>query len=108
MNRADIRQTLDEESIRLTKSLGQNLLHDQNVLRRIVKAADIQTDDKVLEVGPGLGALTEFLLTKAKHLLAIEKDRRLVEHLRHRFEDIPNFKLLHQDALDHFKNQDTD
>ncbi len=108
MNRTDIRQTLDEESIRLTKSLGQNLLHDQNVLRRIVKAADIQPDDEVLEVGPGLGALTEFLLPKAQNLLAIEKDRRLVEHLRHRFEDIPNFKLLHQDALDHFKNQDTD
>ena len=85
MNRTDIRQTLDEESIRLTKSLGQNLLHDQNVLRRIVKAADIQPDDEVLEVGPGLGALTEFLLIKAKHLLAIEKDRRLVKHLRHRF-----------------------
>ena len=108
MNRTDIRQTLDEESIRLTKSLGQNLLHDQNVLRRIVKAADIQMDDEVLEVGPGLGALTGFLLPKAKNLLAIEKDRRLVEHLRHRFEDIPHFKLLHQDALEHFKNQDTD
>lgn len=108
MNRTDIRKTLDEESIRLTKSLGQNLLHDQNVLRRILKAADIQPDDEVLEVGPGLGALTEFLLTKAKHLLAIEKDRRLVEHLRHRFDDIPNFNLLHQDALEHFKNQDTD
>ena len=40
--------------------------------------------------------------------MAIEKDRRLVEHLRHRFEDIPHFKLLHQDALEHFKNQDTD
>ena len=108
MNRTDIRQTLDEESIRLTKSLGQNLLHDQNVLRRIVKAADIQPDDEVLEVGPGLGALTGFLLPKAKNLLAIEKDRRLAEHLRHRFEDIPHFKLLHQDALEHFKNQDTD
>ncbi len=108
MNRTDIRQTLDEESIRLTKSLGQNLLHDQNVLRRIVKAADIQMDDKVLEVGPGLGALTEFLLPKAKNLLAIEKDRRLVEHLRHRFEDISHFQLLHHDALEHFKNQDTD
>ncbi|MDP7011005.1 MAG: 16S rRNA (adenine(1518)-N(6)/adenine(1519)-N(6))-dimethyltransferase RsmA [Verrucomicrobiota bacterium] len=108
MNRTDIRQTLDEESIRLTKSLGQNLLHDQNVLRRIVKAADIQMDDEVLEVGPGLGALTEFLLPKAKNLLAIEKDRRLVEHLRHRFEDISHFQLLHHDALEHFKNQDTD
>ena len=50
MSRTDIRKTLDEESIRLTKSLGQNLLHDQNVLRRIVKAADIQPDDEVLEV----------------------------------------------------------
>ena len=108
MNRTDIRKTLDEESIRLTKSLGQNLLHDQNVLHRIIKAADIQPDDEVLEVGPGLGALTSLLLPKAKNILAIEKDRRLVEHLRHRFTDIPNFKLIHQDAMDYFKHQDTD
>ena len=52
MNRTDIRETLDEESIRLTKSLGQNLLHDQNVLRRIAKAGDLSPTDKVLEIGP--------------------------------------------------------
>ena len=67
MNRTDIRETLDEESIRLTKSLGQNLLHDQNVLRRIVKAGDLSPADKVLEIGPGLGALTEHLLPAGEH-----------------------------------------
>ena len=108
MNRTDIRQTLDEESIRLTKSLGQNLLHDQNVLRRIVKAADIQPNDEILEVGPGLGALTEHLLPGIKTLIAIEKDKRLAEHLRLRFRDNPNFQLLHRDALDYFTHQDTD
>jgi hypothetical protein len=52
MNKTDIRETLDEESIRLTKSLGQNLLHDQNVLRRIAKAGDLSPTDKVLESAP--------------------------------------------------------
>ena len=108
MNRTDIREILNEESIRLTKSLGQNLLHDQNVLRRIVKAADLQPDDEVLEIGPGLGALTEHLLSEAKALLAIEKDKRLVAHLEQRYGSNVNFKLMHHDALNYFINLKTD
>ena len=98
MNRNDIRETLDEESIRLTKSLGQNLLHDQNVLRRIVKAGDLSPTDKVLEIGPGLGALTEHLLPAVGQLTAFEMDRRLESRLRERFGDEPNFDLQNCDA----------
>ena len=66
------------------ESLGQNFLHDGNQLRRIVDAAELTKPDKVLEIGPGLGPLTELLLERAGAVLAIEKDARLVEVLRER------------------------
>jgi len=111
MNRTDIRETLDEESIRLTKSLGQNLLHDQNVLRRIAKAGDLSPTDKVLEIGPGLGALTAHLLPAVSQLTAFEMDRRLEAKLRERFGEEPHFDLRHYDALKYFATgeaKDTD
>jgi 16S rRNA (adenine1518-N6/adenine1519-N6)-dimethyltransferase len=108
MNKTDIRETLDEESIRLTKSLGQNLLHDQNVLRRIAKAGDLSPTDNVLEIGPGLGALTAHLLPVVGQLKAIETDRRLEARLRKRFDGEPHFELHHTDALKFFQQPDAD
>ena len=81
MTPSEMRSTLDEESVRLSKALGQNLLHDQNVLRRIVSAAELAPGDQVLEVGPGLGALTGHLLPAVDRLTAIEADRRLAQAL---------------------------
>jgi len=80
-----MKQILAERKIRLSKSLGQNFLHDGNQLRRIVAAAELMASDRILEIGPGLGPLTELLLAKAGEVFAIEKDRRLVDLLRHRF-----------------------
>src|ERR1035437_1677020 len=80
-----MRELLTTRGIQLTKSLGQNFLHDGNQLRRIVEAAELKKTDKVLEIGPGLGPLTELLLETAGEVLAIEKDLRLVEFLRERF-----------------------
>ena len=85
MKLSEMREVLDRRGIQLTKSLGQNFLHDANQLRRIVEAAELSKKDKVLEIGPGLGPLTELLLEKAGEVLAIEKDARLVEFLRERF-----------------------
>src|SRR5271154_348992 len=105
MKLAEMREVLTRRDIHLTKSLGQNFLHDQNQLRKIVEAAELSKTDKVLEIGPGLGPLTELLLEKAGEVLAIELDRRLVEVLRERFSHsqfvIRNsqFELLHDDAL---------
>src|SRR5208283_1020092 len=79
-----MRELLAARGIQLTKSLGQNFLHDANQLRRIVKAAELSKADKVLEIGPGLGPLTELLLQNAGEILAIEKDAQLVEFLRER------------------------
>jgi 16S rRNA (adenine1518-N6/adenine1519-N6)-dimethyltransferase len=80
-----MREILASRGIQLTKSLGQNFLHDQNQLQRIVAAAELSKTDKVLEIGPGLGPLTELLLQNAGEVLAIEKDSRLVEFLREKF-----------------------
>ncbi|HEV2394821.1 MAG TPA: rRNA adenine dimethyltransferase family protein [Verrucomicrobiae bacterium] len=85
MKLSQIRQVLSETNIQLTKSLGQNLLHDANQLQRIIAAAELRPTDRVLEIGPGLGPLTELLVAKSGEVLAIEKDARLIEFLRQRF-----------------------
>ena len=106
---SEMRELLATRGIQLTKSLGQNFLHDGNQLRRIVEAAELKKTDKVLEIGPGLGPLTELLLENAGEVLAIEKDGRLVEFLRERFSNPqstirnPQFELLHADALEFLK-----
>src|SRR5438552_1267536 len=103
MKLSEMKQVLAERGIQLTKSLGQNFLHDANQLQRIVAAADLRPTDHVLEVGPGLGPLTELLVHGAVSVLAIEKDRRFVELLRQRFADCHTLKLLHGDALAYVK-----
>jgi 16S rRNA (adenine1518-N6/adenine1519-N6)-dimethyltransferase len=99
MKLSEMRELLEVRDIQLTKSLGQNFLHDQNQLRRIVDAAELTNADNVLEIGPGLGPLTELLLARARHVLAIEKDARLVAVLKERFSSAGNLELQHADAL---------
>lgn len=86
MKLSEMREWLDKRDIQLTKSLGQNFLHDAHQLQRIVDSAELTKADKVLEIGPGLGPLTELLIEQAGEVLAIEKDARLVEVLRERFD----------------------
>jgi 16S rRNA (adenine1518-N6/adenine1519-N6)-dimethyltransferase len=99
MKPSAIRETLNDRDIQLTKSLGQNFLHDANQLAKIVAAGELRPDDRVLEIGPGLGPLTRLLLASAGHVLAIEKDARLVELLRAKFTNEPKLELRHADAL---------
>jgi 16S rRNA (adenine1518-N6/adenine1519-N6)-dimethyltransferase len=103
-----MREFLTKHDIRLTRSLGQNFLHDQNQLQKIVAAAELAPNDKVLEIGPGLGPLTELLLKKAGEVLAVEMDGRLVEFLRARFAPAKILKLLHDDALDFLRREPRD
>src|SRR6187431_2408460 len=108
MKLSEMKQVLGDGDIQLTKSLGQNFLHDQNQLRRIVAAAELTAADSVLEIGPGLGPLTEMLLAQAGHVLAIEKDMRLVSVLRERFSNASKLELQHADALDVVKDHARD
>jgi 16S rRNA (adenine1518-N6/adenine1519-N6)-dimethyltransferase len=98
MKLSDIRRTLQEIHVSPVKTLGQNFLHDQNLARWIVDQAQIAADDYVLEIGPGLGALTKFLLKKGARVLAIEKDTRLANFLRERFSH-QQLEVLNIDAL---------
>jgi 16S rRNA (adenine1518-N6/adenine1519-N6)-dimethyltransferase len=98
MKLSDIRSTLQEIHVSPVKTLGQNFLHDQNLARWIVDQAQVTSDDYVLEIGPGLGALTKFLLEKGARVLAIEKDTRLANFLRDRFSH-EQLEVLNIDAL---------
>jgi 16S rRNA (adenine1518-N6/adenine1519-N6)-dimethyltransferase len=105
MKLSEMRAWLDQRNIQLTKSLGQNFLHDKHQLQRIADAGEVTKADKVLEIGPGLGPLTELLLESAGEVLAIEMDLRLVTVLRERF---PNLNLIHADALEYIRREPRD
>jgi 16S rRNA (adenine1518-N6/adenine1519-N6)-dimethyltransferase len=99
MKLSQITATLQEIRVSPIKKLGQNFLHDQNLARYIVQAAELTPEDYVVEIGPGLGALTSLILDTGARVLAIEKDTRLAaflrEHLAH-----PRLEVLNEDALD--------
>ncbi|MBC8242817.1 MAG: ribosomal RNA small subunit methyltransferase A [Verrucomicrobia bacterium] len=99
MTLSEIRKLLNDKEILLTRSLGQTFMHDQNQLRKIVALARLAPGDSVIEVGPGLGPLTELLLEAAGHVTAIETDRRLVKLLEERLGQRDNFTLQHADAM---------
>jgi len=100
MKLSEIDATLREIRVSPVKTLGQNFLHDQNLARWIVDKADLTPDDYVVEIGPGLGALTQFALDSGARVLALEKDRRLADFLRKRFTS-ERLEILHADALDY-------
>jgi 16S rRNA (adenine1518-N6/adenine1519-N6)-dimethyltransferase len=105
MTLSEIKHVLATRGIQLTRSLGQSFLHDANQLRRIAEAAELSAQDRVLEIGPGLGPLTELLLAQAGEVLAIEKDQRLVSCLRERFASADNLTLIHDDALEYLRRE---
>lgn len=90
---------LDRLGVRPSKGLGQNFLYERGIVQKMVKAAGIGPDDLVLEIGPGLGILTDELLRRAGHVVAIELDRRLAEHLQAAFADRPTIRIVEGDAL---------
>jgi len=88
------------------KGLGQNFLINPGVLQKIIDAADLKKEETVLEIGPGLGALTRELAQRAKKVLAIEKDRKYAAILKETLNEYKNVQILHADALD-FKPKET-
>lgn len=86
-------------NFRFTKSLGQNFLVDDGVLRDIVVGAEVGPEDHVIEIGPGVGTLTRELLKKAKRVTAIELDSELIPILTEELGQEENFELIHKDAL---------
>ena len=95
---SNIKTTIRKEDFNIKKKFGQNFLVDQNILRKIVNIPTITDNTLVIEIGPGLGSLTEHLLTKAKRVLAYEIDNDLIPILEETFKDKP-LTLIHGDFL---------
>ena len=98
MNKQELITTLESLGMRPGRGLGQNFLLDSNLLDWIVRKSGAAAGEKVLEVGPGFGALTERLINTGVELTAIEFDHRIAGYLRNKFAQYPNFKLIEADA----------
>ncbi len=85
--------------IRPSKRLGQNFLTNKGIAEKVIKAASIDPQDIVLEVGPGLGILTRELAEKAKRVIAVEKDSGLSGLLSKEYENLKNLEIINQDIL---------
>ncbi len=90
---------MSKYNIIANKRYGQNFLIDDNVLENIVNSADVTDEDLVIEIGPGLGNLTEYLVNRAKYVLLIEIDPKMITVLNDRFKDVSNYSLLNEDVL---------
>lgn len=95
----EIKKIMEQYDSRPTKSKGQNFLIDQNILKKIIAAADLAPGDVVVEIGPGLGVLTEELCRRAKKVVAVELDCKLADFLRHKFKDQHNVEIIQGDIL---------
>ncbi|WP_313802490.1 16S rRNA (adenine(1518)-N(6)/adenine(1519)-N(6))-dimethyltransferase RsmA [Cytobacillus sp.] len=93
------RDILEKYGFSFKKSLGQNFLIDTNVLKRIVDHAELTEDSAAIEIGPGIGALTEQLARRSKKVVAFEIDQRLLPILEETLAPYPNTKVIHEDVL---------
>ena len=93
------RAIMETYGLNFKKSLGQNFLTDINVLHNIVDAAEISEEDDVIEVGPGIGALTEQLAKRAHQVMAFEIDERLIPVLKETLAPYDNITVVQQDIL---------
>lgn len=93
------RAVLDRHGFTFKKSFGQNFLTDTNILQKIVDTAEIDRSVNVIEIGPGIGALTEFLAENAAEVMAFEIDDRLIPILADTLRDFDNVQVINQDIL---------
>ena len=93
------RAILERHGFTFKKSFGQNFLTDTNILQKIVDTAEIDENVNVIEIGPGIGALTEFLAENAAEVMAFEIDERLVPILADTLRDFDNVRVVNEDIL---------
>lgn len=93
------KEILKKYDIVANKRFGQNFLIDDFILNEITEGAKIGENDLVIEIGPGLGNLTQYLLDNSKHVLLIEIDKNLINILKKRFEEYTNYTLINGDIL---------
>ena len=90
---------MNKYNIKANKSLGQNFLINEEVVNKIVESSGINNEDLVIEIGPGLGTLTKFLLEKAKKVICIELDPKMITILNDRFKLYSNLEIKNEDVL---------
>ena len=95
----ETKNIMKQNGIRANKNLGQNFLINKEVLESIVNSSEINKDDMVIEIGPGLGTLTKYLLEKAGEVLCIEIDPKMIKVLNNRFNQYENFEIINEDVL---------
>ncbi len=99
MNTREIIETLKSHNIHPNKKLGQNFICNKAIIERIIRDSSINKKDTILEIGPGLGILTESLAEKAKRTIAIEIDSGLTNFLSEQFKNRKNLEIIHADFL---------
>ena len=95
-----VKEIIEKHGFKFSKSLGQNFLIDDNILDKIVEGAEITENDVVIEVGPGIGTLTQHIAETAKKVVAIEIDDRLIPILKETLEGYDNITVVHGDVLE--------
>ena len=107
-NKKFINENLNNNNLYAKKKFGQNFLTDQNILNSIVDVSNLTKDDLVIEIGPGLGSLTELLCEKAGFVLAYEIDTDLIPVLKQNLNEYNNFEIINKDILEVDINTDID
>lgn len=103
----NIKKTLENAGFSAKKSLGQNFLHDNNIIRKMIISSNVNSNDVILEIGPGLGTITEALAKTSKRVIAIEADKRIGHWLAESFKErgIKNVDIIVDDAIEQIKNE---
>lgn len=99
MNYKANRNAIKESKVNLKKSLGQNFLTDKNIVEKIVNTANVDSQTNIIEIGPGIGALTQLLINRSLFVTSVEIDKQLIPVLDESFGSNQNFELIHGDFL---------
>lgn len=95
----DTKFIMKKYGIRANKALGQNFLINEAVVENIIECSKISKEDLIIEIGPGLGTLTEYLINSAGKVICIELDKKMIKILEDRFSLFDNFEIINQDVL---------
>ena len=98
-NKDTIKKLLKDNNLPTLKKFGQNFLVEKNILEKIIESACLKKDDIVLEIGPGLGVLTKELAAKCQKVIAIEKDKRIINLLKQNLAGFDNVEIVEADIL---------
>ena len=94
-----LRAVMKRHHLHFTKALGQNFLIDERVLEKIISAAEVNKDDFVLEIGPGIGTMTQYLAENAREVMAVEIDKNLIPILEDTLSEYDNVMVINDDVL---------